>query len=129
MLELEVWRVFPIVAAFPPQVAFVMFYAIPKLGAGRWWTDFTGRAIFFKSWALMMLLLFSAMTVSILLLSGVARLVWDFSLDRTYGAVGLDEPWYTILTVLDLAAAFFYWVLLVTVVYQLAALLHERKHK
>lgn len=48
----DFWREFPIFISFPAQLAFVLIYALPMFGAGMWWKDFVGRALFVKSLAL-----------------------------------------------------------------------------
>lgn len=126
MLELEYWRVLPFMLSVPPQLAFVLLYALPRFGAGEWWKDFTGRALFFKSSAILAVLLLSTVSLLLLLWSGAASLHWDFSFSSTYRV--LPDPYGTILTILDFITALFYWALLVTIIYQLLALVHERRY-
>ena len=126
MLELETWRVLPITLSVPFQLAFVMLYSMPRFGAGEWWRDFTGRALFYKSAALLVLLVLSTISITLLVLSGGATLVWDISSDSTYRQ--LPNPYGIVLAVIDLIAAVFYWVLLFTIMYQLGALFHERRY-
>lgn len=126
MLELEWWRVAPFVLSVPPQLAFVLMYSLPVFGAGEWWSDFTGRALFFKSTAILTLITLSTASLGLLLWAGAARVHWDFSFDSAYGT--LPDPYGPILAVLDFVTAVFYWVLLATIIYQLSALIHERKY-
>lgn len=126
MIKIELWRVLPFVLGVLPQIAFVLLYSVPRFGAGQWWTDFTGRALFYKSTALAVLLSLSTVSLSLLLLSGVGHLTWSFSYTSTYRAL-LPGRWGDIIQVVDFTAAIFYWVLFGTIVYQLAALLHVRR--
>lgn len=48
-MEFEFWRLLPLILIAPAQTAFVIIYASRRLGAGDWWAENVGRALFFKS--------------------------------------------------------------------------------
>jgi hypothetical protein len=102
------WRDLPIMLAAPAQTVFVLLYTLRPLGAGEWWCDFVGRALAFKSTALMLLI--DAAT-----LGYVAH--WARGADLTWAADehGIDQVVMTL-----------YWVVAAAIYYQLAALIHER---
>lgn len=51
-----IWRDIPVTIAFVSQLLFLLIFSIPKLGAGQWWRDFVGRALFIKTLSLTFLL-------------------------------------------------------------------------
>lgn len=108
---IHLWRDLPVVLAAPAQTLFVLLFTIRPLGAGRWWTDFVGRALALKSIALMLLLDAATLGTIAQAVSG-ARAVWDADAhDAIDGAI------------VDL-----YWLVAAAIYYQLAALIYQRRH-
>lgn len=105
---LHMWRDLPVIIAAPVQTVFVLLYTLRPLGAGRWWTDFVGRALAFKSFALMLL-------VDAATLGYVS--VWMH---------GGRPSWSRDARGIDLAVEVLYWVVAAAIAYQLLALIRER---
>lgn len=110
-MDFEVWEDVPIVLSALGQTAFVLIYGVPALGAGEWWRDFVGRALFVKSLALALLL-------DVLVVRLVVRMV-EGDVDITWS---LGDPW-------DRVSVFFLWLVCGAILYQLAALLRERRSR
>lgn len=104
------WRDLPVMIAAPVQTLFVVLYTLPVFGAGQWWRDFVGRALAFKSMALMLLV--DAATLGYIS-------VW---------AHGGDLSWSRDARGIDLAVEILYWVVAAAICYQLGALISERHH-
>jgi len=108
----QFWTLVPLLLAAPVQTAFVLLYSIKPFGAGEWWKDFVGRALFIKAAALAYVLDASAWTVfSIYHRGGFSGISFDIS---TYRA---DYSWLLVIG---------YWLMLVAVVYQFMSLIKQR---
>ena len=108
-MDFEVWEDVPIIVSALGQTAFVLIYSIRGFGAGQWWRDFIGRALFLKSLALAMLL-------DLLVVRLIVRMAHA---DEVVVRWGLGDSW-------DRLSVIFLWIVCVAILYQLAALLHER---
>lgn len=104
------WRDLPIFLAAPPQTAFIVVYW-RMWHRGRSWDDFVGRALFLKSFALMLLIDFAAAAIVFQVLHGNP---WEFGLGN-----------YTTLSYADTAL---YWLVSGSIWYQLHALLRQRRY-
>lgn len=103
---LNFWTTAPLLLAAVPQTAFVLIYALRPLGAGQWWRDRVGRALFHKGMALAIVLdLFLAyvLTTGVRAVSFAAPSGW-FEVCETVG----------------------YWYVCGAVIYQCAALVRAR---
>ena len=101
------WLAAPLLLAAIPQTLFVLQYAIRPFGAGQWWRDRVGRALFIKGAAL--------------------AVVLDMFLIRTV----IDRPSFSFAapaTGYALTATVAYWLVFVGVTYQYLALVRSRRH-
>lgn len=106
----EVWVLLPLVLAAPPQVVFVLLYGLPWLGAGQWWRDDVGRALFFKSATFALVL--STLAVRIthnVATSPYVQISW-----------GAPDRW------VDWLGAVLYWLAFFAICYQLKVLVRRR---
>ena len=110
MNEIDVWRNLPIVASAIPQTLFALIYSLPMLGAGEWWRTFVGRALFFKSLTLAALVDFVTLAI---VTRAVRGATWNWSV--------------TEYTIEDRVVITGYWAVLATIIYQLWALIQERR--
>lgn len=106
----EVWVTLPFILAALPQTAFVAIYGLPLLGAGEWWREPVGRALFFKSLTLAALLDTLAIRLTYHIVND-SHVVWRF-----------DLPTHAI----DRFGAILYWLIFAAVVYQLVVLVRQR---
>jgi hypothetical protein len=113
MYEFDFWRDIPIVLAAPAQTAFFLIYSLKLLGAGPWWYDFVGRALFLKSTTLMFLV--DAVTCSFI--SHAVSV--GFDIDINY-SMKLYAGW-------DAATVTGYWLVGIAIYYQLFALIRQRR--
>lgn len=93
------WWSLPLLLAALPQTLFVLQYGIPQLGAGQWWRDPIGRALFIKAAAL-------AIVLDLFVL-------W----------VVFPESW------ISTAMLVGYWLVFLGVLYQFVALNRSRRHE
>lgn len=107
---LHMWRDLPVILAAPAQTLFVLLYCLPPLGAGRWWRDFVGRALAFKSTALMLLIDAAVLTYL------------DAYLD------GHQISWASDVHGIGLTVVICYWLVAAAIYYQLGALIRQRLH-
>lgn len=106
---IHLWRDLPVLLAAAPQTAFLLIYSLPSLGAGQWWRDFTGRALFLKALTLALLIDFAALgTVGQLLRGQPIRYGWPEHGINACVVIG-------------------YWLVMAAIVYQLVALLVVRR--
>lgn len=112
-IQFEFWRYTPLILSALGQTVFLLFYALPRLGAGPWWTDPVGRAIFIKSSTLDLLLI-------TLLLSFISR--WT---NGEYSNISFHVTKYE--GNLEYLIILGYWAVTFGVFYQMAALLHQRR--
>lgn len=110
--EFEFWRTLPLLLATPAQMAFVLIYAIPKFGSGKWWKFYVGRAIFVKSLSLSFLLNIITATV-------VSRAV-----NGEYTGISFDMTITN--SALDAMAVLGYWAVCFALYYQLILLARLR---
>ena len=105
----EVWVLAPLLIAAVPQSAFVLLYGVPLLGAGRWWRDEVGRALFFKS-------------------ATFAAVMITLSVRTTHRLVtsDVDFDWSTPKEWQDWFGAVLYWLVLFAICYQLWILVKSR---
>jgi len=110
MFVFDLWLTLPLVLCALPQTAFVLLYGVPRLGAGEWWGDYVGRALFFKS-----------ATLAVLLDVLAARLAY-LAVDAQDVTVKAMPP----AAAIDGVFSVLYWLIFASICYQLAALVHER---
>ena len=92
------WSTLPLLLASVPQTVFVLLYSVRPFGAGDWWRDRVGRALFIKAAALAIVLdLFTA---------------W----------VLFRGDWIRVPLIVG------YWLVCAGVFYQCAALIRSRRH-
>jgi len=107
---IHLWRDLPVALAAIPQTMFVLLYALPALGAGQWWRDYIGRALFLKALTLGLL-------IDVATLGMVGRLlrhrpvVWGWPSESIGAATTVG-----------------YWLVAAAIIYQLVALIRERRH-
>lgn len=106
----DFWRELPIFISFPAQLAFVLIYALPILGAGMWWKDFVGRALFVKSMALTFVLGIS-----------VARNLLEIV---NSPSISFDSPFSQVPVEILVTVGF--WMVMLAIVYQLLAIVKLR---
>lgn len=112
MFVFEIWVTLPLVLSAVPQSAFVLLYGLPCLGAGEWWRDPVGRALFFKS-----------LTLAALLDTVAARIIYqaveaeDVVVVTAFPTAGIDR-----------FGALLYWGIFAAIVYQLVVLIRQRLH-
>lgn len=109
----DVWLLLPLMLSAVPQTAFVLLYSVPVLGAGEWWRDYVGRALFFK--ALTLGLLLDVLAVRLLYLMGQAA---DLSVNVSPPEGGFDRLFSVL-----------YWGIFAAICYQLWALVRERSSR
>lgn len=110
MYVFQIWVTLPFILAALPQTAFVVLYGLPALGAGEWWREPVGRALFFKSVTL-------------------AALLDTLAIRLTYHVVTADDVqwWFAPPTrAIDRFGAILYWLIFAAVVYQLVVLVRQR---
>lgn len=105
------WRDLPVAFAAIPQTLFLLLYSLPMFGAGPWWRDFTGRALFLKALTLALLLDTATLGYVAGLLAG-AELVYGWPADNA----------------IDAAIVVLYWLVAAAITYQFAALVRSRIH-
>ena len=110
MFVFDVWLTLPLLLSALPQTAFVLIFACPWFGAGEWWRDRVGRALFFKS--LTLAAVFDVLLARIAYLMAQAGNV----------TVKTSPP----AAAIEWVFAALYWLIFAGVVYQLAALVRER---
>lgn len=108
-MVVEFWSLAPLLMAALPQTAFVLLYGVPWLGAGEWWSDRVGRALFLKAASL-------AVVLDLLLAHVLSLGIVGFSFAAPMGGFTIAET-------------VGYWTVFGAVVYQLAALVIERAHE
>lgn len=109
-MEFEFWRLLPLILIAPAQTAFVIIYASRRLGAGDWWAESVGRALFFKSATL-------AALVNIIVC--VLALNWYNGLYTGINWTYAESPIFGVLVT-------GYWLIAWAVYYQLWALIKNR---
>lgn len=112
MFVFDVWLLLPLMLSAFPQTAFVLLYGMPVFGAGEWWRDYVGRALFFK--ALTLGLLLDVLAVRLLYLMATAADV----------QVRVSPP----AAAIDLLFSVLYWGIFAAICYQLWALIRERSN-
>lgn len=70
-MELDFWKLLPLLLAAPTQLGFTLVYSLPFLGAGEWWRDFVGRALFVKAASLSFVLTAITINTALTAMSGV----------------------------------------------------------
>jgi hypothetical protein len=109
-MEFDFWRLFPIVLAAPAQTAFVYIYASRRLGAGDWWGNTVGRALFLKSATLGALLdIITLVFAYNWLTGGYSGINWQYAHNFVFGVLVTG-----------------YWLVCAAVYYQLWALIKNR---
>ncbi len=109
-MEFEFWRLFPLILAAPAQTAFVIIYASRRLGAGDWWADLVGRALFFKSATLATLVDIICCVFLYNYLTGeYTGIQWEYAKSPIFGILVTG-----------------YWIVAAAVYYQLYALIKNR---
>ncbi len=108
-MSLEIWRYLPIILTAPAQIVFVFVYASKRLGAGDWWRDIVGRALFLKSATLALLLGTAVISYANHWIEGRFTTV-------SWGAESK----------LDVAVMITYWLVCLAIYYQLAVLIKKR---
>lgn len=106
----DFWRELPLFISFPAQLAFVLIYALPVLGAGMWWRDFVGRALFVKSLALTFVL---AVSVARNLLEIINHPMISFSSPFDQAPI-------------EMLVTIGFWMVMFAIVYQLMAIIKLR---
>ena len=48
-MTFDLWLYIGLAITLPSQILFILLYSIPKFGAGPWWKDIVGRALFYRS--------------------------------------------------------------------------------
>ena len=109
-MEFEFWRLLPLILAAPAQTAFVIIYASRRLGAGDWWGDLVGRALFLKSATL-------AVLVDII----VSSLLVNWAKGKYIGI-----NWYYGEGIFTATLITGYWLVAASIYYQLWALIKNR---
>lgn len=104
----DFWRELPLFISFPAQVAFLLIYALPALGAGMWWKDFVGRALFFKSLSLAFVLAISAFR-------NVVEIV-----NHPHISFAWDQPFSELIITIG------FWLVALAIIYQLVAIIKLR---
>jgi hypothetical protein len=112
MYEFDFWRDFPVLLAAPAQTIFILLYSLRIFGAGPWWEDFVGRALFLKS--LTLLFLIDSVTCSFLAHAASV----GFNVSISYD-LQLYKGW-SACTVTG------YWLVAIAIYYQLYALIKQR---
>lgn len=111
MLVFQVWLTLPFLLAALPQTVFVIVFATPRFGAGQWWRDPVGKALFLKSLTLAAVFdVLAARVIYVITQSDNVVIVTSFpeaGIERTFG--------------------FLYWAVFAAVVYQLAVLIRQRR--
>lgn len=110
MFVFDVWLTLPLLLSALPQTAFVLIFSLRVFGAGEWWRDRVGRALFFKSLTL-------AAVLDVLL----ARVLY---LMAQAGDVSLKTAPPT--AAIEWVFSALYWLIFAGIVYQLGALVSER---
>lgn len=109
-MEFEFWRLFPLMLAAPAQTAFVIIYASRRLGAGDWWSDLVGRALFLKSATLAALVDIICCVFIYNWISGkYDQILWHYASDPIIALIVTG-----------------YWLVCAAVYYQLWALIKNR---
>lgn len=112
MIPFQFWTQIPIILAAPAQVLFVLLYSIRRFGAGEWWKDFVGRALFIKSASLAYLFVAADWTsASIYRRGGYSGISFDVHSYRQ------DYAWLIVIG---------YWLVTFAVYYQLISLIKQR---
>lgn len=111
-IEFEIVRMVPLILSAIGQLIFVVVYALPSLGAGKWWKSQTGRALFIKSSTLALLLLS-------LCLSFLSRWVNGEYTGITWQITKYEGN-------LEYLIVFGYWAVAFGVYYQMWALVRQR---
>lgn len=112
MLPFQFWTNVPIILCAPAQLLFVLLYSLRAFGAGEWWKDFVGRALFIKSVALAYVFVASTWTITSVYLDGLySGISFDVTDYRAHWA------WLIVIG---------YWLVLFAVYYQLFALIKQR---
>lgn len=110
--EFEFWRLSPLLLSAIGQTIFLAFYGLPALGAGKWWKDPVGRAIFIKSSTLALLL-------DSIVLSFISK--W---IDGEWSGISFHITKYD--GNLDYLILVGYWAVCFGVYYQMVALIRQR---
>ncbi|GAW54755.1 putative phage holin [Nocardioides sp. PD653] len=100
------WPIAPLLLAALPQTLFAVQYAVRPFGAGQWWRDRVGRALFNKATALAIVLDLLTMHV--------------FSAGWPQWSFAAPEGGFAI------AETIGYWYVFAAVVYQYGALVRQR---
>lgn len=111
-LTFEFWRYAPVILCAPAQTAFVLIYSIRGFGAGKWWRDYIGRALFIKSVTLDLLIVSATIAYAYNWANGVYTSI-TFDTDRYW------KDWESLVII-------GYWLVLFGVYYQLYALIRQR---
>lgn len=105
----EVWVVLPLLLATLPQLTFVVLYGSPLFGAGEWWREDVGRALFFKSAT------FAAVLVAI-----AVRIIHRLATSDVTVDWSAPSEWQ------DWLGSALYWLALAAICYQLWVLAKRR---
>lgn len=104
----DFWRELPLFLSFPAQFIFVLIYAVPALGAGMWWKDFVGRALFVKSLSL-------AFVLGVSMLRNILEIIHHPDISFVW-----DQP------IGELIVTMGFWLVMVAIYYQLVAIIKLR---
>lgn len=108
----QFWTTVPILMAAPAQTLFVLLYGVRRFGAGEWWKDFVGRALFVKSVSLAFVLDAATWsTYSVWHRGGFTGVSFDVDSYRA------DYSWLLVIG---------YWLVAFAVYFQLASLIKQR---
>ena len=110
--DFEFWRFLPIILAAPAQTLFLLVYSLRALGAGDWWREEIGRAMFLTSFTL-------AMLIDAAVLGYVSKFIQEQYTGIDYGLSVYVNGW-------DSAAVFGYWLVCLAVYHQLILLIRVR---
>lgn len=105
------WIILPILLAVPAQTYFLILYSVRSLGAGVWWKDSVGRALFLKSCAITF--------------AGLA-ILHEAIYDVDHGSV---VSFSGDLSIPDLVITTGYWAVCVAVYYQMIVLIRLRREE
>ena len=103
------WNILPILLGVPAQIVFTILFSVRMFGAGDWWRDPVGRALFIKS-------------LSIALVA--VMLLFEFFYRVDHGAQ-LSFGWN--LSIVDIMLSSAYWTAAIAVYYQLIVLIKIRQ--
>ena len=105
------WNILPVLLGVPAQLAFTILFSVRVFGAGEWWRDPVGRALFIKS-----------LSVSLV----AVMLLFEFFYRVDHGAQ-LSFGWK--LSIVNIMLTSAYWTASIAIYYQLIVLIRIRKEE